>query len=117
MPLKMQPKDATQVAVSLTSDLTIAAALAAMSRAFAEAGLEEPQREARFLLKGLLELDGSQLLTRSDQKLGGVADRVRDAVRRRIAQEPVSRILTRREFYGRTFAIAPDVLDPRPDTE
>jgi release factor glutamine methyltransferase len=37
--------------------------------------------------------------------------------RRRIAGEPVSRILAKREFWGLPLAISPDVLDPRPDTE
>jgi release factor glutamine methyltransferase len=31
--------------------------------------------------------------------------------------EPVSRILGEREFWGERFAVSPDVLDPRPDTE
>ena len=38
-------------------------------------------------------------------------------IARRLAHEPVSRILGRREFYGREYQITPDVLDPRPDTE
>ncbi len=37
--------------------------------------------------------------------------------RRRLAREPVSRILGRREFYGLEFEISPATLDPRPDTE
>lgn len=36
---------------------------------------------------------------------------------RRLAHEPVSRILGHREFWGLRFAIAPSVLDPRPETE
>lgn len=36
---------------------------------------------------------------------------------RRIAGEPVSRILGRREFWGMEFIVTPDTLDPRPDTE
>ena len=36
---------------------------------------------------------------------------------RRLAGEPVSRILGSREFYGRGFLIDPNTLDPRPDTE
>jgi release factor glutamine methyltransferase len=36
---------------------------------------------------------------------------------RRLAGEPLSRILGRREFWSLSFTIAPDVLDPRPETE
>lgn len=38
-------------------------------------------------------------------------------IARRADGEPVSRIIGEREFYGRPFAITPDVLDPRADTE
>ena len=38
-------------------------------------------------------------------------------VARRVAREPVSRILGKRDFYGRSFAISPATLDPRPDSE
>ena len=38
-------------------------------------------------------------------------------VLRRIAREPVSHLLDKREFYGRDFEVSRDVLDPRPDTE
>ncbi len=36
---------------------------------------------------------------------------------RRLAGEPVSRILGHREFYGRRFTVTTATLDPRPDTE
>lgn len=36
---------------------------------------------------------------------------------RRLEGEPVSRILGRRDFWGLSLAIGPDVLDPRPETE
>jgi release factor glutamine methyltransferase len=42
---------------------------------------------------------------------------LRSFVERRRQHEPVSRILGEREFYGRTFAISPATLDPRPDSE
>ncbi|MCD8350124.1 MAG: peptide chain release factor N(5)-glutamine methyltransferase [Planctomycetaceae bacterium] len=41
----------------------------------------------------------------------------RELIRRRAAREPVSRILGRREFMGIAFAVTPDVLSPRPETE
>ncbi|MCD8138934.1 MAG: peptide chain release factor N(5)-glutamine methyltransferase [Planctomycetaceae bacterium] len=41
----------------------------------------------------------------------------RELIRRRAAREPVSRILGKREFMGIAFAVTPDVLSPRPETE
>jgi release factor glutamine methyltransferase len=46
-----------------------------------------------------------------------VAARFGAFVARRLAGEPVSRILGFREFYGRNFRIDRNTLDPRPDTE
>lgn len=96
---------------------SVADALAALTRMLDEAGLDSPRRDARFLLRGILGLDGAQMISGSRHLLGANADRVSEAARRRVAHEPVSRILGRREFYGREFIVTPDVLDPRPDTE
>src|SRR4051794_22221151 len=95
-----------------SADTTVGEALAGLKRAFAEAGIEAPQQDARFLLEGLLGLEGSELLTRPERPLGVAAARVKQAALRRLADEPVSRILGRREFFGRTFIVTPDVLDP-----
>lgn len=92
-------------------------AVLAMRRAFEAAGLETPDIDARFLLQDLLGVDGAKLLTEPDRPIGAAAPRLTDAMRRRVAREPVSRILGWREFFGLRFAISPDVLDPRPETE
>lgn len=98
-------------------DQSIAEALLLLTRILEDAGIDTPQRDARFLLQGILRLDGAELLSRSGRALGTDAERVSDAAQRRARHEPVSRILGRREFYGREFIVTPDVLDPRPDTE
>src|SRR5690606_3330007 len=36
---------------------------------------------------------------------------------RRLAREPISHILGRKGFWKQEFAVTPDVLTPRPDTE
>jgi len=43
--------------------------------------------------------------------------KLNDALERRIAGEPVHRIIGMREFYGLPFRLSPETLEPRPDTE
>jgi release factor glutamine methyltransferase len=40
-----------------------------------------------------------------------------DYARRRLAREPVGRILGAREFWGLPFELSPETLEPRPDSE
>lgn len=39
------------------------------------------------------------------------------AISARVARKPMSHITGQRQFWGRSFAVTPDVLDPRPETE
>ncbi|MCZ2328429.1 peptide chain release factor N(5)-glutamine methyltransferase [Bartonella sp. F02] len=43
--------------------------------------------------------------------------KLEEAIKRRIAGEPVHRIIGIREFYGIPFFLSRDTLEPRPDTE
>jgi release factor glutamine methyltransferase len=84
----------------------------------ADAGIETPKRDARVLLCEAADIDHAALLRDPDARLADdAAARLRAFVERRLAREPVSRILGRREFWGLTLRVTPDVLDPRADTE
>jgi release factor glutamine methyltransferase len=85
---------------------------------FEAAGIETPKRDARVLLCEAAGIDHAALVRDPDARLGDdAAARLRSFVERRLKREPVSRILGRREFWGLTLRISPDVLDPRADTE
>lgn len=91
--------------------LTIAALLA-------EARTRIAPAEARLLLGHLLQRSTAWLEAHRDEPVDAVIERQMSAlVGRRSAGEPIAYLLGVREFYGRDFAVTPDVLIPRPETE
>ena len=101
----------------LTPATTIAQAARSMTNAFVDAGIDTPDLDARALLCATLAIDAAMLITQPDRPLSADAERLTIIARRRIGREPVSRILGRREFYGRSFEVTPATLDPRPASE
>ncbi len=93
-------------------------ALAEAAALLASAGVEEPAREARLLLR-LVAGPRSSLAVpgEADALPGDVRVRFEEAVARRQAREPFAHIAGEKEFYGLTFAVGPAVLIPRPETE
>ena len=105
-------------AVGLTSigpTTSRTAALAALAEAFAGV-VDAPAREAALVLRAA-GLRPTDLIANPDAPLGAAAADVQRCAARRAAGEPLSRILGRREFWGLEFALSPETLDPRPDTE
>jgi release factor glutamine methyltransferase len=97
---------------------TLAAALRQATADLRCAGIDEPGNEARRVAAAALGLSAAQILSRPELRLAPAAAASFAAwIARRAAREPLSRILGQREFYGRTFAISPATLDPRPDSE
>lgn len=83
------------------------------------AGLvEQPRREAALLLGEVLRLSEAQLYARADDDVPEpAAVSYGQLIRRRADRIPVAYLLGRREFHGRSFAVDPRVLIPRPETE
>jgi release factor glutamine methyltransferase len=103
--------------LDLRPTTTRAAARAALGVRFSALDCEDPQREATLLLTSVCEIRMAELVADPDAPLGHAFARLAAAAKRRFAGEPLSRILGRREFWSLEFAISPDVLDPRSDTE
>lgn len=78
----------------------------------------EAQDDARALLRAAAGLTRLDLAMSPQAPLErAAADRLLDYAARRAAREPVSRILGERGFWTLDLSVAPDVLDPRADTE
>lgn len=82
------------------------------------AGIETAKLDARLLLQHALAISHAGLIASAQDPLTpGQAEAFAALITRRANREPVSRILGLREFHGLNFQLAPDTLDPRPDTE
>ena len=81
-------------------------------------GIEGAARDARILSAFVLEIPISELSLKINEQVSGeMTSKLEKLILRRTHREPISKILGRREFWGRTFSINENVLDPRGDTE
>lgn len=98
--------------------MTGAQALRAAVARLAAAGVPGAAGDARALLAHALQIAPDRLtLHLADPVLPEAALRLESALAARAARQPVSQIIGRRLFWGRSFRVTPDVLDPRPETE
>jgi len=100
------------------TSVTIGAALSAAATRLKSAGIEAPLREARLLLGHAAGLDQGALIGWPERSIDAAStERFHALLDRRLAREPVARILGHREFWSLDFAVTAATLDPRPDTE
>lgn len=74
--------------------------------------------DAELILANSLGKDRVFLHAHPDYELSETEEKTANSdLKRRAAHEPLAYILGHKEFYGRKFTVAPDVLIPRPETE
>ncbi len=91
---------------------------AVLKESLREAGVERPDLEARFILQHYTKLTDVDIIAGVETFIDdNTRASIFAAVARRATQEPLSRILGSREFWGLEFMLSPATLDPRPDSE
>jgi release factor glutamine methyltransferase len=106
------------LSVGLDAATTRAAALVVARTALIEAGLDEAALDARLLTLAALGIRSIELVTEGERPIGADgAMALHRMLARRLAREPVARILGMGEFWGLPFRLSPGTLVPRPDTE
>jgi release factor glutamine methyltransferase len=84
----------------------------------AAAGIEDAALDARLLLEHATSTDRMDMIRDPGRLVPAEAVLAAETmVSRRLAGEPVHRILGQRGFYGLALHLSPDTLEPRPDTE
>ncbi|MCR4267943.1 peptide chain release factor N(5)-glutamine methyltransferase [Nitratireductor sp. ZSWI3] len=97
---------------------TLGDLLAAARNRLAEAGISDAALDARLLVEHFTRTTRTDALARPEQPVDGERVKaVEAALDLRLGGMPVHRIIGRREFYGLDLTLAPETLEPRPDTE
>jgi release factor glutamine methyltransferase len=104
--------------VSANPESTLAVLLRNARQCLADAGIADAAFDARLLVEHFSGTTRTDAITNPDRPIDPAAvTAVEAALARRIAGEPVHRILGFRDFYGLRLSLSEDTLEPRPDTE
>lgn len=88
------------------------------TQALSERGVDSARLDAELLLGAVIGQDRLAMFMDYDRPASEPErERYRAMVRRRLSGECVAYILGNRDFYGRSFAVGPGALVPRPETE
>jgi len=107
------------VNVRMTSSrMSVAEARRALTQAFRGAGLDTPELDARLLVGHALALDHAGLAVHAARPLSGAeATTIAQLAARRLAREPIARIVGFKEFWSLELRVSAATLVPRPETE
>jgi len=97
---------------------TIRLALTDGTQFLSAVGIENARLDAEVLLGQVLDIEKAEIYLNFDSVLNIENERrFRELLRRRAKREPIAYITGRKEFWSLDFAVTPDVLIPRPETE
>ena len=99
-------------------DVSIATAIKEAAEKLGAHGVDQPRLEAALLLGQTLGCTRAFLIAHDDQSLSPEQAQVfAGFISRRASGEPLQYITGHQEFFKLDFAVTPDVLIPRPETE
>jgi release factor glutamine methyltransferase len=97
---------------------TVEAARRALAARFRSSAIDSAEIDARLLVGAVLGLDLTGMITAAGRILtADETHRLEAFAQRRLAAEPIARILGQKEFWGLPLKLSPATLVPRPDTE
>jgi release factor glutamine methyltransferase len=97
---------------------TVEAARRALAARLKSAAIDSADLDARLLTGHALGLDLTGLISAAQRPLtSNESARLEEFARRRLAGEPVARIIGEKEFWGLPLQLSSATLVPRPDTE
>jgi release factor glutamine methyltransferase len=100
------------------NDMTLSVLLREAARCLEKAGIENAPLDVRLIAAFVLGCTRAQLALDPHRDLSPAMREGFDALlRRRLAGEPLSHILGRREFWSLDFEVTSDTLAPRPESE
>jgi release factor glutamine methyltransferase len=89
-----------------------------LAERFRNGGFDSAELDARLLTGDVLGLDLTGMIAAANRMLTlSESNRLESFAQRRLAGEPVARILGQKEFWGLSLQLSPATLVPRPDTE
>ncbi|MHC5231852.1 peptide chain release factor N(5)-glutamine methyltransferase [Brucella sp. LJL56] len=92
--------------------------LSAARKQLRDVGLDTPDLDARLLVEWATGKTRLDLISAPEQLIDSEAvEKLYDALDRRVKGEPVHRIMGARDFFGLSFRLSAETLEPRPDTE
>jgi release factor glutamine methyltransferase len=107
-----------RVIPGLQAGVTAAQACQMLADIFRVRGFDTPDLDARILVAHALMIDRAKLAANGDRELEPrETNAIQARAARRLAHEPVARIVGHKEFWSLDLYVGPAVLVPRPDTE